>query len=161
MLTDATMLNVYSGMCDSFEGTYGIGCISCGSLPVGLVSSAGGSADTGDDRPSSSFTLLGGGDGVVCSVVVDKPGLVICDPLERDDVDDASSSFSFSRALSLLLRSRAARHASQSTPVRHTASSCNALATSSTVISRTAGTGSFPSASHSTTTRCTTFCIAG
>lgn len=141
------MIRVFSGMCDNFEGIYGIGCMSCGSLRSEPVSRVDGSADTGDDKASSSFTLLGGGDGVVCRVVVDRPGLVRCDPLDRDEVDDASSSFSFS--LLRCLCSCAARHSSQSTPMRQTASSRSARATSSKDISRTTDTGSFPSASHS------------
>ena len=69
---------------------------------------------TGEGSTSSSLTLLGGGDGVVWSVVVDRTGLVSCEPLERDDEDESSSTLLCLRCRSSC--SRMTLRSSQSTP---------------------------------------------
>ena len=47
----------------------------------------------GDDTATASSSLFtGGGDGVVWSVVVERTGLVVCEPPDRDDDDERPKS---------------------------------------------------------------------
>lgn len=67
-----------------------------------------------------------GGDGVVCSVVVDSTGLVSRDPLDRDDVEESSSTLRC-RLCCSSSRSRTTLRSSQSTPFDQVAWSRSSL----------------------------------
>ena len=74
---------------------------------------------TGDGANSSSLTLLGGGDGVVWRVVVDSTGLVVCEPLEREEEVESASTLLCRCCLSW--RPRIILRSAQSIPFDHVA----------------------------------------
>ena len=89
----------------------------CSEGEVGVVM-VGAEVAVGDPTASSSLTQ-GGGDGVVCNVVVDSTGLVVCEPSDREDADESSSSLPVRLAWSSL--SLAALSSIQLIPLVHVA----------------------------------------
>lgn len=145
-------------MCVTVTGTYGIEHSRRGGLRTGATAIV-------TERFSVSLTdsflsSLGGGDGVVCSVVVERTGLVVLDPSDLLEVEESSLPSSLIRLSFSSLR-KFPRRSSQSTPSNHTASSLSSCITSSSDMRAAFIAGSTPSAPHSMTSLRTTFFSAG
>ena len=156
-------------------GWINVGLFRTGATGIGIAGAEDGGAGTrlvvevvvGDDAEavlSSSLEVespLGGGDGVVCNVVVDSTGLVVCEPSDLDDDEQSSSSVVPEEPRAESSLARLALRSIQSIPLNHIASSRSSRMTSSSDILEAFRAGSTPSAVHSMTILRTRLRMAG